>query len=121
MEKDLRKTIHAIDRCFERYGIFIDTDDILIMEEAIRNNKSRAIRTRSNTVTEHAVRYNDVTFSVLYNKRLKQIVTLLPPEPDFSLGSRFDVKFKDELRRVAKRTWRDWLKGWFLGRKENKE
>ena len=75
---DLRR--HAKMRARQRYGLDLSFEEIEWIEQSIRDQKSTFIRKESNTVTKHRVWFKDQWITVLYNKKLRALCSVVPPE-----------------------------------------
>jgi hypothetical protein len=73
--------IHLRKRLKERYGINATLNDINMIEEYIRDGKTRVIRYESQGRSIHAININGSIVVVVYSKFLKRVVTALTKRP----------------------------------------
>lgn len=73
--------IHLQRRLKERYGINATLTDINMIEEYIRQGKTRVIRYESQGRSIHAININGGIVVVVYSKFLGRVVTALTKRP----------------------------------------
>jgi len=69
---------HSRQRAWERYGIDLDKSLRRRIIQDIQNGRSTPIKTQSNRVTHHSIEVEGKRVRVVYDKRRKDIVTVLP-------------------------------------------
>ena len=75
------RRIHLRRRLKERYDLDINQKDINLIEEHIRNGKTRIIRYESKGRSIHAININGQIVVLVYNKIYDSVVTALTKRP----------------------------------------
>ena len=79
-DKKESNTIHAINRAEERYGIALNRHKRRSIIEQIHAENHSLIEKQSNSRSVHRVCVDGQYICVVYCKRNKSLVTILPPE-----------------------------------------
>jgi hypothetical protein len=64
----------------EFYGIEADQAFLENLVKMIKNGESTTLKTQANTKTKHMLTVGDKTIVVTYDKKLKSILEVLPPD-----------------------------------------
>ena len=76
--KRKRQHGHARKRFGERFGISMDDSDLNLMVKKIHRGEAAIVEKQSNRVSKFAVDHNNTTYTVVYDRQRKSIVTVLP-------------------------------------------
>lgn len=87
--KKKAQRIHARRRAMERFGLNLTEKVRSEIIDKIRNNESQPLERSSPIKSIHAVRYDGEVYAVVYDKRRKELASLLPRE--------YLDRFTDEL------------------------
>lgn len=100
MSKKLNQRKHAKRRAFERFNVSLNRKDLIRMVDAIHKNRAVVVEKQSHRITVFLFPngWDKVTnaFRVVYDRKRKTIVTLLPPKQDFSVMKRRKSEVEEE-------------------------
>lgn len=78
MTKSRSEREHAKKRAFERYGLILNREDLMIIADLIRQNKACLIYRSSRRITVWQLSYKSTEVVLVYDKFRHEIVTFLP-------------------------------------------
>lgn len=70
---------HAKARAEQRYGLRLNRHDLQAMGQQIRSGRARHIATKTNRISIFEVTVRDVRCRVAYDRKRKQVATVLGP------------------------------------------
>lgn len=79
--KERIEQCHAVRRAKERYGIKLSAEHVIGILNQIEGGKCAFIRVDRPGVSEYRVNFEGKSLRVVYDRVLRQLVTILPPEP----------------------------------------
>jgi hypothetical protein len=80
ISKPKAQLIHSKERCLERMGIELNGKIFKKMVGLIQKNMSIGQKKKTNRITIHKIELDNVIYNVCYDRKRKQIATVLPKE-----------------------------------------
>ena len=77
-KKAYGQRIHAKKRAWERHGVMLATADLHEMVRMIQEGKAEALGRKTCRISMFRVRWEGLTLEVAYDRKRKEIATVLP-------------------------------------------
>lgn len=71
---------HAFRRGAQRYGVFLSEESFAELVDQIQTGRGEFVERQSKRVSKWQVQYDGTPMTVIYDKKRKTIVTVLPPK-----------------------------------------